>query len=61
MRPGTSIEAGFTDLLVNFTFRTAFVAGQDFGLASAIATMIFLIVGFISWVNLRATRSSQEY
>lgn len=61
MMPGTSTEAGFTDLLVNFTFRTAFVAGQDFGLASAIATMIFLIVGFISWVNLRATRSSQEY
>lgn len=61
MMPGTTTEAGFTDLLVNFTFRTAFVAGQDFGLASAIATMIFLIVGFISWVNLRATRSSQEY
>ncbi|MBO9482053.1 maltose ABC transporter permease MalF [Salinisphaera sp. G21_0] len=61
MMAGTTTEAGFTDLLVNFTFRTAFVAGQDFGLASAIATMIFLIVGFISWVNLRATRSSQEY
>lgn len=61
MMPGTTTAAGFTDLLVNFTFRTAFVAGQDFGLASAIATMIFLIVGFISWVNLRATRSSQEY
>ena len=61
MMPGTTIEAGYTDLLVNFTFRTAFVAGQNFGLASAIATMIFLIIGFISWVNLRATRSSQEF
>ena len=61
MMPGTTIDAGYTDLLVNFTFRTAFVAGQDFGLASAIATMIFLIIGFISWVNLRATRSSQEF
>lgn len=60
MMPGTSIEAGFTDLLVSFTFRTAFVAGQDFGLASAIATIIFIIVALMSWVNLRAIRKSEE-
>ena len=60
MMAGTTMEAGNTDLLVNFTFRTAFVAGQDFGLASAIATLIFVLVGFISWINLRATRNSEE-
>ncbi|CAM3661087.1 maltose ABC transporter permease MalF [Parendozoicomonas haliclonae] len=61
MMSGTSTLAGNTDILVSFTFRTAFIAGQDFGLASAIATLIFLIVGFISWVNLRATRNLQEH
>ena len=60
MMAGTTMEAGNTDLLVNFTFRTAFVAGQDFGLASAIATLIFVLVGLISWINLRATRNSEE-
>ena len=60
MMAGTTMEAGHTDLLVNFTFRTAFVSGQDFGLASAIATLIFVLVGFISWINLRATRNSEE-
>ncbi len=60
MMPGTTTEAGFTDLLVNFTFRTAFVAGQDFGLASAIATMIFLIVGLLAWINLKATNCTAQ-
>lgn len=61
MMPNVSTEAGFTDLLVSFTFRTAFVSGQDFGLASAIATGIFLIVGFMAWANLRAMRSSEAH
>ena len=49
--------AGTTDILVSYTFRIAFGSyGQDYGLASAIATVIFLIVGIIAWVNLKATR-----
>ena len=61
MMSGTSTLAGNTDILVSFTFRTAFMSGQDFGLASAIATLIFLVVGIISWINLRATRNMQEH
>jgi maltose/maltodextrin transport system permease protein len=50
--------AGETDLLVNYTFNIAFRdSGTNYGLASAIATVLFFIVGFLSWVNLKLTRS----
>jgi maltose/maltodextrin transport system permease protein len=46
--------AGETDLLVNYTFNIAFRdSGTDYGLASAIATLLFLIVGFLAWMNLK--------
>lgn len=52
--------AGATDILVSYTFRIAFGSyGQDYGLASAIATVIFLMVGVIAWLNLKATRKYQ--
>ncbi|MFK0571923.1 maltose ABC transporter permease MalF [Endozoicomonas sp.] len=52
--------AGATDILVSYTFRIAFGSyGQDYGLASAIATVIFFMVGFIAWANLKATRRLQ--
>ena len=57
-RLGTTTPAGYTDLLVNYTYRIAFEGGggQDFGLAAAIATLIFLLVGALAIVNLKATR-----
>jgi maltose/maltodextrin transport system permease protein len=46
--------AGETDLLVNYTFNIAFRdSGTNFGLASAIATLLFIIVGFLAWINLK--------
>lgn len=58
---GTSEPAGYTDLLVSYTYRIAFEGsgGQDFGLASAIATLIFLLVGAIALVNLRFAKVSE--
>lgn len=54
---GASTPAGTTDLLVSYTYRIAFQdTGQDFGLAAAIATLIFLIVAGLSWLNLRLSR-----
>ena len=55
---GTTTPAGYTDLLVSYTYRIAFEGGggQDFGLAAAIATLIFLLVGALAIVNLKATR-----
>ncbi len=57
-RIGTTTPAGYTDLLVSYTYRIAFegAGGQDFGLAAAIATIIFLLVGGLALLNLKATR-----
>ncbi|MBV7297121.1 maltose ABC transporter permease MalF [Enterovibrio paralichthyis] len=59
-RIGTSEPAGYTDLLVSYTYRIAFEGsgGQDFGLASAIATLIFLLVGALALLNLRLTQKA---
>ncbi|WED23837.1 maltose ABC transporter permease MalF [Vibrio sp. JC009] len=59
---GTSEPAGYTDLLVSYTYRIAFEGsgGQDFGLASAIATLIFLLVGALALLNLRFTKLEQD-
>jgi maltose/maltodextrin transport system permease protein len=47
-------NAGETDLLVTYTYSMAFLdSGTNYGLAGAIATLIFIIVGFLSWINLR--------
>ncbi|OVY61473.1 maltose ABC transporter permease MalF [Yersinia pestis subsp. microtus bv. Altaica] len=55
---GTSTPAGYTDLLVNYTYRVAFEGegGQDFGLAAAIATLIFILVGALAILNLKASK-----
>jgi maltose/maltodextrin transport system permease protein len=56
----TPIPAGETDLLVTYTFRVAFESGQNFGLAAAIATIIFAIVAILSVLNLRLTKITVE-
>ncbi|MGB2078143.1 MAG: maltose ABC transporter permease MalF [Vibrio sp.] len=55
---GSSVPAGHTDLLVSYTYRIAFEGsgGQDFGLAAAIATLIFILVGALSLLNMRFTK-----
>lgn len=59
---GTTEPAGYTDLLVSYTYRVAFEGsgGQDFGLASAIATLIFLLVGTLALINLRFVKLKQD-
>ncbi|WP_022942281.1 maltose ABC transporter permease MalF [Psychromonas hadalis] len=58
---GSSTPAGHTDLLVSYTYRIAFEGGggQDFGLASAIATLIFIVVGGLALLNLRVSKNQQ--
>ena len=56
----TTLPAGTTDILVSYTWRIAFQdSGQQFGLASAISTVIFLIVAAITLVQLRFTRLAE--
>ena len=54
----TEVPAGHTDLLVSFTYRIAFEGGKgnDYGLAAAIATLIFLLVGAIALLQLKLTK-----
>jgi maltose/maltodextrin transport system permease protein len=55
--PGTLIPAGQTDILGSFTFRMSFNdAGQSFGIAGAISTMIFVLVGVLAYANFFALR-----
>jgi maltose/maltodextrin transport system permease protein len=57
----TTLPAGTTDILVSYTWRIAFQdSGQQFGLASAISTVIFLIVAAITLVQMRFTRIADE-
>ena len=54
---GATTPAGTTDLLVSYTYRIAFQdSGQNFALAAAIATFIFLLVGALSLLNLKLTK-----
>ncbi len=57
----TKLPAGQTDILVSYTYRIAFRdSGQDFGLAAAISTLIFILVALLSIVNLRLTKANEE-
>ncbi len=54
---GAQTPAGTTDLLVTYTYRIAFEgSGQDYGLAAAIATLIFIMVGVLALINIRVMR-----
>ncbi len=57
----TKLPAGTTDILVSYTYRIAFTdAGQNFGLAAAISTVIFFLVAILSMVNLKLTQSKDK-
>ena len=57
----TKIPAGTTDILVSYTYRIAFQdSGQNFGLAAAISTVIFVMVALLSLVNLKLAKVNQE-
>jgi maltose/maltodextrin transport system permease protein len=56
----TKLPAGSTDILVSYTYRIAFTdSGQNFGLAAAISTLIFILVAVMALVQLRFTQSNE--
>lgn len=59
---GTTTPAGHTDILISYAFRLAFGGGRgaDFGLASAITIIIFLMVAGVTLLQFRLTRSWEE-
>jgi ABC-type sugar transport system permease subunit len=59
---GASTPAGQTDILISYTYRLAFSSGRgaDFGMASTIAIIIFILIASITAVNFRFTRQLEE-
>lgn len=57
----TKIPAGTNDILVSYTYRIAFQdSGQNFGLAAAISTMIFVLVAILSLANIKLSRVNRD-
>ncbi len=57
----SDVPAGTTDILVSYTWRIAFQdSGNQYGLAAAISTVIFLLVAVITVVQLRMTRLTDD-
>lgn len=56
----TDTAAGHTDLLVSYTVKLAFESTQQFGLAAALSTVIFVLVAVLSVLNLKLTKANQN-
>jgi maltose/maltodextrin transport system permease protein len=56
----TKLPAGTTDILVSYTYRIAFTdAGQNFGLAAAISTLIFFMVALMAMLQLKISQKHE--
>ncbi|MBD3320377.1 MAG: maltose ABC transporter permease MalF [Chitinivibrionales bacterium] len=60
--PGTPTPAGHTDILITYIFRLAFASGRgsDYGYASAITIVIFVMLAVITAFQFRYTRVWEE-
>ena len=56
------VDAGATDLLITLVYKVAFGSGtgRDYGLASAFAIIIFIIVGIVAAIAFRRTRALED-
>ena len=59
--PGTPVLIGETDILISMVYAIAFESGtKQYGLASAMSVLIFVVVGLVSWAGFRQTRRLEE-
>lgn len=60
--PGAPYALGYTDILISAVYDISGVSGgaQNFGLASALAIIIFLIIGIIAVIAFRQTKRLEE-
>jgi len=57
----SKLPAGTTDILVSYTYRIAFTdSGQNFGLAAAISTLIFVMVAVMALLQLKITQQAER-
>ncbi len=58
---GATTPAGHTDILISYVYKLAFEGrGQEFGFASAISVIIFVLVGGISLLNFKISGAFEE-
>lgn len=58
---GTPYVVGHTDVLISMIYSVAFESGsKQYGVASALSLLIFVMVGLISWVGFRHARRLEE-
>ena len=58
---GTPYVVGHTDILISMVYSVAFESGsKQYGVASALSLLIFVMVGLISWVGFRRARRLEE-
>ncbi|MFM1785810.1 MAG: Maltose transport system permease protein MalF [Actinomycetota bacterium] len=55
-------NAGGTDILITFVYKIAFStgSGRDYGLASAFSILIFIVIGGLSLISFRRTKTLEE-
>ena len=58
----TSVPLGHTDILISAIYQISGVAGgrADYGLASALSIVVFIVVGIVSAIAFRQTRQLEE-
>jgi len=59
---GADVNVGATDILITLVYKVAFgsVAGRDYGLASAFAIIIFIVVATVSVIGFRQTKALED-
>ncbi|RMG70630.1 MAG: ABC transporter permease subunit [Chloroflexi bacterium] len=60
--PGTPTPAGYTDILISYTYNLAFGTdrGANYGYASAITIVIFILVALVTMFQYRFTKQWEE-
>jgi ABC-type sugar transport system permease subunit len=58
----SSIPVGQTDILISFVYRLAFVSSSvsDYGFGAAITVVLFVVVGSLTWFQIRATKALED-
>jgi len=55
------VVVGHTDILISMVYAVAFESGnKQYGLASALSILIFIVVGIIAFFGFRRTRTLEE-
>ncbi|GAA3699983.1 ABC transporter permease subunit [Zhihengliuella alba] len=59
---GTTFDIGATDILITMVYKVAFGTGtgRDYGLASALAIIIFIVVALVSTISFNRTKALEE-